>query len=370
MKKVLITGARGFIGKNFIEGLRRTEGVAVLTYDRGDSQDGLRAKLSEADIVFHLAGINRPKEDAEFAGVNAGLTETLVAFLEEMKRFPFVVLASSTQAESDNPYGRSKKAAEDILIDYCKRNDASAALYRLPGVFGKWSRPNYNTVVATFCYNIARGFGIDISDAARELTLVYIDDVVDEFLSLLEHPVTGTHSFKRIARTYTVTLGRLAEKIHEFKRVRESLTLPDLSDEFTRRLYATYLSFLDKNDLSYPLDVKTDQRGSLFELLKSSHFGQVFLSKTRAGVVRGNHYHNSKIEKFCVLHGRAVIRLRNILSDEVVSYPVSGEKIEVVDIPPGYTHSIENTSDDELIVLFWSNQIFDPRHPDTHASEV
>jgi len=369
MRTVLVTGSRGFIGKNLLEGLQRTKDIAIKTFDRGEPVAKLEDALQEVDVVYHLAGVNRPKDEREFAEVNAGLTREVIAILEKFRKFPMIVLASSMQADLDNPYGKSKKAAEEALVDFNKRTGARVCIYRLSGVFGKWSRPNYNTVVATFCHNIARGFDIAISDRQKELTLVYIDDVVSEFLRLLRKD-HDNGIFYTIGKTYTVTLGELADKICELKNMRGSHIVPDLSSEFMRCLHATYLSFMDEKDFSYPLDVKADARGSLFELIKSKQFGQIFLSKTRKGILRGNHYHNSKVEKFCVIQGKAVIRFRHIFLREVISYHVSDEKIEVVDIPPGYTHSIENLSDGEMIVLFWANQVFDPENPDTYNLEV
>jgi UDP-2-acetamido-2,6-beta-L-arabino-hexul-4-ose reductase len=369
MKTVLVTGSRGFIGKNLLEGLQRTKNIAVKTFDRGEPMSKLGDVLQEAEVIYHLAGVNRPKDEREFAEVNAGLTGEIIAILKKIGKSPMIVFASSSQVDLDNPYGKSKKAAEEALVAFRKKTGARVVIYRLTGVFGKWSRPNYNTVVATFCHNIARGLDITISDRQKELTLVYIDDVVHEFLELLQkaHDDDIYHS---ISKTYTITLGELADKIYKLKSMRESLVVPDLSDEFMRCLHATYLSFLDEKNFAYPLDVKTDARGSLFELIKSEQFGQIFLSRTHKGILRGNHYHNSKVEKFCVIQGKAVIRFRHIFSKEVISYLVSDEKIEVVDIPPGYTHSIENLTDGEMIVLFWANQIFDPAKPDTNFLEV
>jgi UDP-2-acetamido-2,6-beta-L-arabino-hexul-4-ose reductase len=370
IKTVLVTGSRGFIGKNLIEGLQRTKDIALKTFDRGEPPSKLEVALKEADVVYHLAGVNRPKDEREFEEVNTGLTRDVITILEKLQKFPIIVLASSYQAELDNPYGKSKKAAEEAIIAYSKKTGAKVFIYRLPGVFGKWSRPNYNSVVATFCYNIVRGLAISISDRQKESTFVYIDDVVNEFMRLLHTMHDVKNYFYEIDKTYCVTLGELADKIYALKSMRDSLVVPDLSDDFMRCLHATYLSFLEENSFAYPLEVKTDIRGSLFELIKSKHFGQIFVSKTHKGILRGNHYHNSKIEKFCVIQGKAVIRFRHIFSREVISYHVSDDKIEVVDIPPGYTHSIENLSDGEMIVLFWANQIFDPENPDTYFLEV
>lgn len=393
MKNVLITGSKGFIGKNLTEALRRNNDVVIKTFDADDDLGLLESHLRDVDFIYHLAGINRPQNPAEFETGNAQSTASIVEILNKTGRNVPILLTSSIQAERDNPYGKSKKAAEDILADYKKKTGAPIYVYRLPGVFGKWSRPNYNTVVATFCYNIARGLEINISDPNYEIELVYIDDVVRYFTGHLDHhslqslpsvegfkeqsspPVgeakgEGDTCFYKIDRTFKVTLGELAAKIYNLRDMRKTLNVPDLSDYFMRCLHATYLSFLDTRDFSYSLDIKTDNRGLLFELIKSEQFGQIFVSKTYKGITRGNHYHDSKIEKFCVIQGKAAIRFRNILNKDVIEYLVSDEKIEVVDIPPGYTHHIENLSDGEMIVLFWANQIFNPDKPDTYFETV
>ena len=372
MKTVLITGARGFIGKNLVAALSRKKELVIKTFDVEDDPSVLETSLMQADFVYHFAGVNRPQNPEEFKTGNADSTASIAAILEKAGRKVPILLTSSIQAERDNPYGVSKKAAEEILIDYNKRTGAPVLIYRLPGVFGKWSRPNYNTVVATFCHNIARGLEIKISDPANEIELVYIDDVIRQFTSHVNQPPlpSGEGRYFRINTTFKVTLGELAAKIYSLRDMRTTLRVPDLSDYFMRCLNATYLSFLDTKDFSYPLDLKTDDRGSLFELIKSEHFGQIFVSRTFKGITRGNHYHDSKVEKFCVIQGKAVIRFRHILSKEVLEYHVSGEKIEVVDIPPGYTHNIENLGEGEMIVLFWANQVFNPDDPDTYFIPV
>jgi len=372
MKTVLITGARGFIGKNLVAALSRKKELVIKTFDVEDDPSVLETSLMQADFVYHFAGVNRPQNPEEFKTGNADSTASIAAILEKAGRKVPILLTSSIQAERDNPYGVSKKAAEEILIDYNKRTGAPVLIYRLPGVFGKWSRPNYNTVVATFCHNIARGLEIKISDPANEIELVYIDDVIRQFTSHVNQPPlpSGEGRYFRINTTFKVTLDELAAKIYSLRDMRTTLRVPDLSDYFMRCLNATYLSFLDTKDFSYPLDLKTDDRGSLFELIKSEHFGQIFVSRTFKGITRGNHYHDSKVEKFCVIQGKAVIRFRHILSKEVLEYHVSGEKIEVVDIPPGYTHNIENLGEGEMIVLFWANQVFNPDDPDTYFIPV
>jgi UDP-2-acetamido-2,6-beta-L-arabino-hexul-4-ose reductase len=377
---VLITGARGFIGKNLVAALSRNKELVIKTFDVEDDPSVLETALLKADFVYHFAGVNRPQNTEEFKTGNADSTASIAAILEKSGRKVPILLTSSIQAERDNPYGVSKKAAEDILIDYSKRTGAPVFIYRLPGVFGKWSRPNYNTVVATFCHNIARGLEIKISDPDHEIELVYIDDVIRHFTSHLKRdhvqpPLPGGEGrgegrYFKITTTFIVTLGDLAAKIYSLRDMRTTLRVPDLSDYFMRCLNATYLSFLDTKDFSYALELKTDDRGSLFELIKSEHFGQIFVSKTFKGITRGNHYHDSKIEKFCVVQGKAAIRFRHILNKDVIEYLVSDNKIEVVDIPPGYTHHIENLSDGEMVVLFWANTIFNPDSPDTYFQEV
>ena len=370
MKTVLVTGSEGFIGKNLIAALRRREEVIIKTFTSKDGQETLDAAIEEADIIYHLAGINRPETDDEFIKGNVGLTQTLIELLDKYNRKPAVILSSTIQAILDNPYGQSKKASEDALINFNQRVGAPVCIYRLPNVFGKWSRPNYNTVVATFCYNIIRNIEINISDPNRELELVYIDDVIESFLKHLDVEADPKRHWYDVTRRFSVTLGELVDKIRQLHAIRETLTIPDCSDDFMKCLYATYLSFLPEDDFAYPVKLNTDKRGWLFELLKSEHFGQIFVSTTLPGITRGNHYHNTKLEKFCVVRGEGVIRFRSVISDKVLEYIVNDKEIKVVDIPPGYTHSIKNVGTEEMIVLFWANQIFDAKKPDTFFSEV
>lgn len=373
MKTVLVTGGEGFIGKNLVVRLQELDNVVIKSFDKEDNIETLKKFLRESDFIFHLAGVNRPENVEEFKKVNVGLTKYIINLLEEMDKKIPIVITSSIQAESDNPYGKSKKRAEDELIKYSKKNSVPVYIYRLPNVFGKWSRPNYNSVVSTFCYNISHDLEINISNPTKELELVYIDDVIDEFVSLLDREKKDTKKhFYHIKRTSRVTLGELADKLYKIKEIRKTLIVPDLSDIFMKFLHATYLSYLDKDDLSYKMDSKEDSRGNFTELIKSESFGQVSISKSCKGIIRGNHYHNTKNEKFCVIKGKAVIKLRNILNDKIISYYVSDKKIEIVDIPPGYTHSIENLTegDGEMILLIWANEIFNPEKPDTYYCEV
>ena len=370
MIRVLVTGAKGFIGQNLVVALLRRSDVEVLTFEIGDPGERLTGALGEADVVFHLAGVNRPPTVEEFGAVNAGLTRHVVDTLHAGARRPTIVLTSSTQALLDNPYGKSKLQAEGVLKDYVDRDGGGARVFRLPNVFGKWSRPNYNSVVSTFCHNIAHGLPITISDPAREIQLVYIDDVVRSFVGLLDSVQDHTFAFGEVRPVFTVTLQTIVDTILRFKDIRMTLVSPDFSDPFARRLYPTFLSYLEPTEFAYPLKGRTDDRGTLAELLKSHQFGQIFVSRTRPGITRGNHFHDSKIEKFCVLEGEAVVRFRHIVTSAMSAYQVKGTDFKVVDIPPGYTHSIENTGSTELITLFWADEIFNPEMPDTYPAKV
>jgi UDP-2-acetamido-2,6-beta-L-arabino-hexul-4-ose reductase len=372
--KAIVTGAKGFIGKNLVVGLRRAQ-FEVAEVDRDSSLDDILAGVRGADVVFHLAGVNRPEHEGEFQTGNVGSVETLLAALDQVAATdegavrPLIVLSSSAQAGFDNPYGRSKLAAEHALEAYALRTGAPAVIYRLPGVFGKWCQPNYNSVVATFCHHIAHDLPITISDAAHVVELVYIDDVVAQFMTHFDGRPAGV-ARGEVLPAFTASLGELAERIRGFRAMRATLEVPDASDPFARRLLGTYTSYLLPGSLAYPLEQRTDARGTLAELLKSSHFGQMFVSRTHPGITRGNHCHDLKVEKFYVLEGEAVIRFRPVLGDEVTEHRVSGADFKVVDIPPGYTHSIENVGGTEMIVLFWASEILDRGCPDTYPSKV
>lgn len=369
LRTVLVTGAAGFIGKNLVEALKRMP-IDLRTFDVADSESTLDAHLADADLIFHLAGVNRPQNVDEYASGNAGFTERILARLASFGRSPAIAFSSSIQAELDNPYGVSKRRAEEALAEYARQTAAPVFIYRLPNVFGKWCRPNYNSVVATFCHNVARGLDITVSDPQRVLDLVYIDDVVSCLSALAEDAsVSGVH-YRQVEPVYRIALGRLAELIRQFAALRHDLCMPDLSDRLVRCLHATYLSYLEPDDFAYSLQQRIDARGSLAELLKSPHFGQIFVSRTHPGITRGNHFHHTKVEKFIVLEGQAVIRFRHILTGELLSYEVSGTDFKVVDIPPGYTHSIENIGSTEMVVLFWASEPFDPAAPDTYALQV
>lgn len=369
MKKVFVTGSKGFVGRNLCAVLRQRDDIELFEYDVNNNPEDLNKALEKADCIIHLAGVNRPKNTDEFKTGNTGSIDKICVRLKAIGRSPKIVLSSSIQAELDNPYGLSKRGAEEVLEGFAENTGAECVVYRFKNLFGKWCRPNYNSVTATFCHNIANDLPIQISDPAHEIELTHIDNVVKAFINEME---TGTPVF-RFAEplpSTRITLGELAAKIRSFRDMRTSLVLPDFSSDFERALYGTYLTYLNEKEFEYGLDKKADQRGSLAEFIKSPGMGQIFVSRTEPGITRGDHYHHTKTEKFLVLEGEAVIRFRNIEKDEILEYPVSGEKYQVVDIPPGYTHSIENVGDGVLVTLFWASEMFDPDGPDTYFEKV
>lgn len=370
MIKVLVTGASGFIGRHMVEALSRRPNVSVLRFDIESTDADLDLHLAQADVVYHLAGVNRPPDPAAFQTGNADFTRTLCEKLGALRRAPLLVLSSSTHSVLDNPYGRSKKAAEEIVAEYALATGAAARIFRLTNVFGKWCRPNYNSVVATFCHNVANGLPITINEPTRQLDLVYIDDVVAALLAPLDEEQSGGCEFREVAHVFQVGLGDLADTLHSFRDMRTTLLLPDFGDRFVRSLYATYLSYLPGPEFAYGLAIKTDPRGSLAEFMKSRQFGQLFVSRTHPGITRGNHYHHTKVEKFFVVEGEGLVRFRHIEGTEVIEHRVRGEDYRVVDIPPGYTHSIENVGTGVLITLFWASEIFDPTAPETYGKVV
>jgi len=359
---ILVTGARGFIGRNLVARLRAREDCTLTLFDIDNSSADLRAGLETADIVYHLAGVNRPLTSGEFETVNAGLTRDICGILRELGRSPVIVMSSSIQAALENPYGISKRHAEEALYEWSAWSGAQVRVHRLKNVFGKWCRPNYNSVVATFCHNVANDLPIQISDPRRELELVCVDDVVEAFLA--ELPLEGSDGHREIP-SLSLTLGDLAGRIQSFHDMRTNLLAPDFAVRFNQQLYATYLSYVPDEDRRQHLEIRSDPRGCLAEFIKSRHFGQIFISRTKPGITRGNHYHHAKTEKFLVVEGDAVIRLRQIERAEVVEYRVNGGDFDVIDIPPGHTHSIENIGSGNMVTLFWASEIFDPDRPDT-----
>lgn len=364
---ILITGARGFMGKNLRSALTGRYGDAhrLMLLDMPHTEEELLAAAAEADFVFHLAGVNRPTDPADFQKGNADFTRQLLTLLKERGKRPPVLLSSSIQAALENPYGQSKLSAEQAVADYGRETGSAVYLYRLPNVFGKWSRPNYNSAVATFCHNVARGLPITVNDPSVTLRLVYIDDVVEEFLRAMEGQPHREGEWCTVQPVHEVNLGHMAELIQSFPALRDSLTAPDQSDPLVKKLYATYLSFLPPEDFSRPTVTHADQRGSFTELLHMGSRGQVSLNISKPHITKGDHWHQTKHEKFIVLQGEGVIRFRKVGDSTVIAYKVSGENLTVVDIPTGYTHSIENTGDTDMLTLMWANEVFDPAHPDT-----
>jgi len=367
--KILVTGAGGFLGKNFACAARE-QGHTLLAYHHAMGDDALATLCRDCGAVVHLAGVNRPQDTQEFVEGNEQFSKRLISALQQRTSPCPIVFSSSTQAALDNPYGNSKRAAEEVLRAYAAESGADVFIFRLPNVFGKWCRPEYNSVVATFCHHVAHGLPIRVDDAAHELSLVYVDDVVQAFLDALAGETVAQDDFCMVQPVYTCTVGRLAELVHSFRSCRETLAVPALGDDFTRKLYSTYLSYLPKNGMSYPLVSHADARGSFTEWLRTDGQGQVSVNISKPHIVKGGHYHHTKHEKFLVVAGTGVIRLRRVGSEMILRYEVSGDKLEVVEIPPGYTHDIENTGDTDMVTLMWADECFDPAHPDTYRMEV
>ncbi len=320
-------------------------------------------------MVFHLAGVNRPQNPIDFESGNAGLTEQLCQFLREGRRFPKIVFSSSIQAELDNPYGASKAKAEKALLRFASETGTCVRIYRLKNLFGKWCRPNYNSVTATFCHNVANDLPIAVSDPARDVELSYVDDVVAAFLAEIDGGQASGAAGAEIP-SYRIQLGDLAGRIQAFHDMRTTLTVPDFAECFNRALYATYLSYVPPAARHHDLEIKSDVRGSLAEFIKEKHFGQIFVSRTKPGVTRGNHYHHTKTEKFFVVEGDGLIRMRAVEGGPIEEYSVTGSEYRVIDIPPGLTHSITNIGTGEMVTLFWSSEMFDPNRPDTYYLPV
>lgn len=379
--KILVTGAKGFVGRNLVAQLCniKTEkavheglgsDISIYEYDIDSNPALLDAYTADCDFVCHLAGVNRPKDEAEFMQGNFGFTSQLLENLQKHNNKAPVLITSSIQAALDNPYGRSKKAGEDLLLAYGQENDVPVYIYRLPNVFGKWCRPNYNSAVATFCYNIAHDLPIHVNDPTHVMQLVYIDDVVHEFLNAVCGHAHRGGIYCSVPVVHTVTLGEIAELLYGFRGSRKTLSLPRLDDAFQKALYSTYLSYLPKDAFSYPLTMHTDNRGSFTELLRTPERGQLSVNISKPGITKGNHWHHTKNEKFIVVSGRGCVRFRKIGSSEVLEYHVSGDAIEAVDIPVGYTHSIVNEGEGDLVTVMWANECFDPTKPDTFFEEV
>jgi UDP-2-acetamido-2,6-beta-L-arabino-hexul-4-ose reductase len=368
--KVLVTGSNGFIGKNLLERLSRLEEVEVVTFTREEKLSELDTLVRDVEFIFHLAGVNRPETNDEFYEGNRDLTEQLIESVKRTNSCIPILLSSSSQAANDNDYGKSKYEGEQLLEAYAKDTDSVVYIYRLPNVFGKWSKPNYNTVIATWCHNITRELPIVVNDETVELTLVYIDDVVNQFIKHLEE--NGQEGVVRplVSPMYKKKLGEVKELLEVFVESRTELTVPPVGRGFERALYATYLSFLPTDKFSYELKGYEDERGTFYEFVKTLDSGQFSISTTVPGVTRGNHYHNSKNEKFLVIKGEASIKHRQIHGNKVIEYIVNDKKMEVVEMIPGYTHDITNIGKSEMVLLLWANEVFDRENPDTHFLKV
>lgn len=398
--KILVTGAKGFVGKNLCaqlnnikDGKARCYGdvaiEAVFEYDIDSTQEELDVYCQEADFVFNLAGVNRPKTQEEFMQGNFGFASTLLDTLKKHKNSCPVMLSSSIQATlqgrfGESEYGKSKKAGEELFFEYAKETGAKVLVYRFPNLFGKWCRPNYNSAVATFCNNIANDLPIQVNDASVELELLYIDDLVDEMIAALkgeEHhcEFEGVETVLRADGrycaapvTHKVTLGEIVELLHRFAAQPQTLVVPEIPDNsFAKKLYSTYLSYLPKEKAIFDLKMNIDQRGSFTELLRSEKCGQVSINISKPGITKGQHWHNTKWEFFMVVAGKGLIQQRRIGSDEVLNFEVSGEKIQAVHMLPGYTHNIINLSETEdLVTVMWANEAFNPNRPDTYFEPV
>ncbi len=370
MKKILITGARGFIGRNLTAAFRENRDVTLFLYDIEDELSVLKQYILESDIIYHLAGINRTREEKDYED-NLGSLQAVIDICESEKHIIPIVLSSSIQADRDNPYGLSKKRAEEALIKYGMDNDVKVYVYRLKNVFGKWCRPNYNSAVATFCHNIANDKPVTVSDRNNIVSLVYIDDVMNKFKKI---PFNEYHDkskfYHEIDTYYSKTLGEIVDLLYKFHDSRETLLLPNMEDTFQKKLYSTYLSYMPENGFAYDLKMNVDERGSFTEFVKSDERGQVSINITKPGITKGNHWHHTKTEKFMVVSGNAAIRFRHINSDKVIEYLVSNEKLQVVDIPPGYTHHIMNIGTTDLVTIMWASENFEPQNPDTFFLKV
>lgn len=393
---ILITGAQGFVGKNLVAQLKNIQqgkqkhatlgnDLLIFEYDKDSHADALEEACRVADFVFHLAGVNRPQQESEFMEGNFGFTTTLLETLKRYDNYCPIMVSSSIQAELDNPYGRSKKAGEEVIRSHfgsqqptAGSQELKAYIYRFPNVFGKWCRPNYNSAVATFCNNIANDIPIQVNDPSVEMTLVYIDDVVEELIRALTGNATTDGDLCRVPVEHRVKLGEIVELLYGFKAQRDNLNVPNVTNNgFEKKLYSTYLSYLPTDKFSYPLKMNIDNRGSFTEIIRTPDRGQFSVNISKPGITKGHHWHHTKNEKFVVVSGKGLIQLRKVGQDDngnpypIQNYYVSGEKIEVVEMIPGYTHNIINLSDTEDMVTFmWANEAFDKEKPDTYFEPV
>jgi len=368
-RKILVTGSNGFIGKNLVARLKELPNFKVTSFTRDCRLSDLSELVANADFIFHLAGVNRPTDANEFNSINTGLTGILCDAISNSGRNIPLVFASSAQAELNNPYGHSKLAAESILGSLARDSGNTVHIYRLPGVFGKWARPNYNSVVATFCHNIARDLPVRIDDPDLVMRLVYVDDVINEFLRALDDVVVGLHRGE-IKKIYSISVSELAQKIHTFKKSRTSLLVEHVGIGLVRALYSTYISYLPPEQFFYDLQKHQDERGVFVEMLKTPDCGQFSFFTVYPGITRGSHYHHTKTEKFLIVKGSALMKFRNLVTGEISTITVSADRPQVVDTIPGWVHDITNIGDEEAIIMLWANEIFDRDHPDCISCKV
>lgn len=378
MMKILVTGANGFVGKNLVATLKTIkEGknkstllsadIEIFEFDVDTDKSLLDTYCKDCDFVFNFAGVNRPQNTEEFMQGNFGFASELIDTLKKYDNTCPVMLSSSTQAALDNPYGQSKKAGEELFFNYSEETGAKVLVYRLPNVFGKWCRPNYNSAVATFCNNIANDLPIQVNDRNHPMTLVYIDDVVDEMINALCGNETKDGKFCKIPVEHKITLGEIVDLIYSFKNQPQTLVMPEIPyNSFAKKLYSTYLSYLPKEKAIFDLKMNCDDRGSFTELLKTEKCGQFSVNISKPGITKGQHWHHTKWEFFIVVSGHGLIQMRKVGSDEVLNFEVTGDKIQAIHMLPGYTHNIINLSETEnLVTVMWANEQFDPNKPDT-----
>lgn len=362
--KILVTGADGFIGKNLCVRLEENN-FELIKIDRNSSKNDLELGLINANFIFHLAGINRPKNESEFHEGNASLTEEITHFLIKNNKQTPIMLSSSIQANNDNKYGESKKLAENHIEMYGLKTNANYYIYRLPNVFGKWCRPNYNSFIATFCHNIANDIDIIINSPTAKVSLIYIDDLCNELISLLNG--NNKVGFQNISPIYEITVSEVADLLYTFKNSRNTLITENVGFGFTRALYSTWLSYLSPQQFTYSVPHYGDQRGVFCEMLKTQNSGQFSFFTAHPGITRGGHYHHTKTEKFLIIKGKALFKFENIITGEKYELTVSDHEYKIVETVPGWSHDITNIADSELVVMLWANEIFNKELPDTIA---